>query len=151
MTVRWQWQVTIPWGGILETLTVLDSAMNQYIEYIVLKEKRSFWFIDFQHFSIEGKEYSMRHGTFRNKISKLLKNGKAVTDYYSSCALYTLPGHQFGKNVMTRNHPQIQIHNHPFYRFLQDLPLGKYLRIIFNLSELSYQLKKWWHNNSCLV
>jgi hypothetical protein len=73
----------------------------------------------------------MRHGTFRNKISKLLKNGKAVTDYYSSCALYTLPGHQFGKNVMTRNHPQIQIHNHPFYRFLTTM--GK---IIYELQSV---------------
>ena len=66
----------------------------------------------------------MAHGTFRNKISEFIKDGKVILDYKSSCAFYTIPGYQFGQiNSMTRYHTEI--HGHPFYRYLQDLPLGK--------------------------
>jgi len=64
----------------------------------------------------------MTHGTFRNKISKLIKSGMVELSYYSSCAFYTLSGYKFGK-PMTPNH--MVVHNNPVYQMLQDIPFDK--------------------------
>jgi len=64
----------------------------------------------------------MSHGTFRNKISKLIKDGIVELSYYSTCAFYTLKGQKFGKS-MTHNHTMV--HNDPVYRMLQEIPFEK--------------------------
>ena len=103
-------------------MTRLDDAMEEYIAYIVLSERRPFCYRDFLKFEVNDIGYNMVHGTFRNKISKLKKCGKVELSYYSSCAFYTLKGHKFGK-PMTSDHTVV--HNSPFYRMLQDLPFDK--------------------------
>lgn len=66
--------------------------------------------MDFGHFRVQGNEYSLKHGTFRNKISRLVRNGIAELDYKSNVAFYTLKGVNVGKKtstmtpMMTRNH-----------------------------------------------
>ncbi len=72
--------------------------------YIVLVEKRPFSFKDFLRFEVNGKEYKMKHGTFRNKISKMNKNGIVELDYYSHIAFYTLKGYKSGKFPITPDH-----------------------------------------------
>jgi hypothetical protein len=48
----------------------------------------------------------MTHGTFRNKISKLVMTGYAQLEYYSDPAFYSLKGVNFAKpkHAMTDNH-----------------------------------------------
>jgi hypothetical protein len=100
----------------------LDYAMQKYMTYIVLSEQRPFSYGDFLHFEFDGIEYKMTHGTFRNKICKLIQDGVLELSYYSTCAFYTLKGHKFGK-PMTPN--RMVVHDDPFYRTLRDLPFDK--------------------------
>jgi hypothetical protein len=85
-------------------LSELDDAMLEHMAYIVLVEKRPFSFKDFLSFEVNGKEYKMEHGTFRNKISKLNKKGIVELDYNSHIAFYTLKEDKFGKSVITHDH-----------------------------------------------
>lgn len=78
--------------------------MHELMAYIVLVEKRPFSFKDFLNFEVNGKEYKMEHGTFRNKISKMNKNGIVELDYYSHIAFYTLKGYKSGKFPITHDH-----------------------------------------------
>jgi hypothetical protein len=83
----------------------LDYAMKKRISHLVLVEKRSFCFRDFLDFEVDGDHYSMAHGTFRNKISKLVRNGIVELQFYSGPAFYSLPGHNFTKRkIMTGDH-----------------------------------------------
>lgn len=100
----------------------LNDAMLERMAYIVFSENRPFSFRDFLHFQVDEKEYGMTHGTFRNKVYKLVKNGEVELSYYSSCAFYTLKGYKFGKPV-TPNHTVV--HNDPIYRMLENLPLER--------------------------
>ena len=54
-------------------------------------------------FEIDGNEYRMTHGTYRNKIAALKKLGKIELAYNAGIAFYTLKGKKFGK-PMTSNH-----------------------------------------------
>ena len=70
-------------------MTELDDAMYEHMTYIVLVERRPFSFKDFLRFEVNGKEYKMEHGTFRNKISKLNKNGEVeLALLLTYCILY---------------------------------------------------------------
>ena len=100
----------------------LYDAMSKHMRYIVLSENRPFSYRDFLHFQLDGIEYAMKHGTFRNKISKLIKDGIVELSYYSTCAFYTLKSHKFGKS-MTHNH--MVVNNDPLYKMLQDIPFEK--------------------------
>jgi hypothetical protein len=100
----------------------LNDAMLEHMAYIVFSENRPFSFRDFLHFQVGEEEYGMTHGTFRNKVYKLVKNGEVELLYYSSCAFYTLKGYKFGKPV-TPNHTVV--HNDPIYRMLENLPLER--------------------------
>lgn len=93
--------------------------MEEHMAYIVLSETRPFSYRDFLKFKLNDKEYGMKHGTFRNKMSKLIKSGIVEVSYHSSCGFYTLKGYKFGK-PMTPNHTVV--HNNPIYRILKDLP-----------------------------
>jgi hypothetical protein len=120
-------------------MTILDYAMRKHIEYIVCTERRPFSFIDFLTFDVGQQHYKMSHGTFRNKISAMLKAGEIELAYYSKQAFYTINGVNFSK--MTPDHTggtlssslssicSIQelrhIKNHPVYRLIQDTPFDK--------------------------
>ena len=76
----------------------LDYAMKMHMQRLVRIEKRPFCFRDFLDFEVDGKRYSMTHGTFRNKISKLMKDGYVQPEYYSGPAFYSLKGIDFTKS-----------------------------------------------------
>jgi hypothetical protein len=79
--------------------------MKMHINNLVLVENTSFCFRDFLDFDVDGEHYSMAHGTFRNKISKLVRNGIVELQFYSGPAFYSLPGHNFTKRkIMTGDH-----------------------------------------------
>ena len=120
-------------------MTILDDAMRKYIEYIVCTERRPFSFVDFLTFEVDQQHYKMSHGTFRNKISAMLKSEEVEVAYYSKQAFYTIKGVGFAK-TMTPDHtggtlsssssicsPQELrcIKNHPVYRVIQNIPFDK--------------------------
>ena len=113
--------------------------MKKHIEYLVLKEGRPFSFHDFLNFEVDGLQYHMSSGTFRNKVSALVKKGEVEVAYYSSIGFYTIKGVKFAKR-MTLDHtggtlsstssicsPQELrcIKNHPVYRVIQHIPFDK--------------------------
>src|SRR5215469_13232037 len=77
--------------------------MGKHIEYLVIKEGRPFSFHDFLNFEVDGLRYHMSGGTFRNKVSALVKKGEVEVAYYSSIAFYTIKGVKFAK-TMTADH-----------------------------------------------
>ena len=85
-------------------MTELDDAMLEHMAYIVLVERRPFSFQDFLDLTVNGKEYKMEDGTFRNKISKLNKRGTVELLFNSHVAFYTLKGHKLGKSAITHDH-----------------------------------------------
>lgn len=67
------------------------------MKYIVTIESRPFSYRDFTD--------CVKHGTFRNKISKLRKDGVVERVTNSYVAFYTLRGYPFGnRSLMTSNH-----------------------------------------------
>jgi hypothetical protein len=88
----------------------LDEAMLNHMKRIIYAEKRPYSYLDFGSFKVQGKEYHMEHGTFRNKISQLVRDGVAELEHKSNVAFYTLKGVNFGKKMnmmtpsMTPNH-----------------------------------------------
>ena len=121
------------------TMTILDDAMRKHIEYIVCTERRPFSFIDFLTFEADQQHYKMSHGTFRNKISAMLKAGEIELAYYSKQAFYTLNGAKFTKQMIPDHtggtlssstsicspHELRYIKNHPVYRVIQNIPFDK--------------------------
>ena len=119
-------------------MSKLDEAMRKHIEYLVLKEGRPFSFHDFLNFEVDGLRYHMSSGTFRNKVSALVKKGEVEVAYYSSIAFYTIKGVKFAK-TMTADHTggtlssssicstqELRcIKNHPVYRVIQNTPFDK--------------------------
>ena len=103
--------------------------MFSYIKYLVLEEQRPFTFHDFSYFNVADNEYTMSHGTFRNKISKLIQDGKVIVDFCSNCTFYTLTGHRFAKNKsMTGNHTGVTAplrKSNWIYETINNLPLDK--------------------------
>jgi hypothetical protein len=101
----------------------LDNAMLEHIGFLVLSEKRPFCFKDFLYFQIDERPHGMKHGTFRNKVSKLMKENKVEWCYTSGCAFYTLKGYNFGKPV-TPSRTGIKPHN-SLLDFILSLPYGQ--------------------------
>lgn len=105
-------------------MSELDEAMMKHMHYLVLVERTTFTFKDFEHFCVNGVVYMMKHGTFRNKISNLIKSEKVEVAFRSAgMAFYTLKGVSVGKPIPS-NHMGVSYTN-PFYRFIQDLILDK--------------------------
>lgn len=103
----------------------LDQAIEKHMANLVDLENRPFSYHDFAVFEIDGKEYKMAHGTYRNKISRLKNTGKVELAYNAGMAFHTLKGKKFGKQV-TPNHTGV---NHPNYdsfsRLIYNLPTDK--------------------------
>jgi hypothetical protein len=109
-------------------MSKLDDAIAEHMAYIVFQEHRPFGYRDFLHFEVDGREYEMTHGTFRNKISRLIKAGEVERSYNSSLAFYSIRGIKFGK-PMTTIHTEEKIshssYSHPITRIIRNLPFGK--------------------------
>lgn len=88
-----------------DKLTDLEIAMLKHMEFIIRNEHRPVSFLDFMHFEVEGRVYTMTHGTFRNKISKLRNEGLVELVYNSGIAFYTLKGARIGKQTATSMTP----------------------------------------------
>ena len=133
---------------ILESRTVkalsdLTDAMIIHIHHLVHEEQRPFSYLDFMRFEVEGREFKMTHGTFRNNVSSLMKEGLIEVSYKSSITFYTLRGLKFDKAsrfAMTGNRTGVagspisvspaesvpaSISSNPLYRILKDLPLDQ--------------------------
>jgi hypothetical protein len=79
----------------------LDEVMLNHMKYIIFNERRPFSYLDFRHFKVQGRDYGMKHGTFRNKISRLVRKRIAELAYRSNVAFYTLKGVNVGKRTNT--------------------------------------------------
>ena len=119
-------------------MTILDDAMRKHIEYIVCTERRPFSFVDFLTFEVDQQHYKISHGTFRNKISTMLKTEEIEVAYYSKQAFYTINGVNFSKQMTPDHtggilssssicspHELRCIKNHPVYRVIQDTSFEK--------------------------
>ena len=81
---------------MLRNVSDLDSALWKQMFEIVLNEKRPFSFVDFvPKFEVDGKMYSISHGTLRNKISVMLKAKKIRVLCHGLQAFYTINGKEF--------------------------------------------------------
>ena len=125
--------------------------MRKHINRLVMKERRPFSYYDFLTFKVDTKEYSMSHGTFRNKVSKMKKTGEVEVAFCSTQAFYTLKGVTFAKS-MTGNHTgvpsqlsslqqQSHLKNDPVYKLIQNLPLGN--RALHDI-HLKFEVKGIW-------
>lgn len=139
----------------------LREAMITHMKYLVLQKHMPFSYLDFMRFEVNEKEYTMTHGTFRNNISRLIKEGLLEIAYRSNITFYTLRGVKLGKAsriAVTGNHTGVphssasvsstsSLSSHPLYKVIRNLPLDKrsvhdlHLRFasprIYGLSSLS--------------
>lgn len=131
-------------------MTDLDIAVWNRMNEIVQTEGRPFSHIDFvPRFSVFGQDWSIRYGTFRNKVSSLLEQGMIYVVYYSPQAFYSLKGIRFQQPIITtvdhtgvkdpllsllqqqiegEQHHQYskrRISNHPIYKIIQNLPFDR--------------------------
>jgi hypothetical protein len=141
-------------------MSKLDEAMLQHMRYLVFTEGRPFSYLDFRDFEVNDESYSMTHGTYRNKISKLKKTGEVEDEYNAGVAFYTLKGHRFGKAkarmmtmtpMMTPNHMVVSpvtnvINNNeitrlPIYKAIQRFPPDR--KALHNI-RLRFQVQDSW-------
>jgi len=95
----------------------LDDAMLERMIHIVYDEHTNFSHNNFLDL--------MKPKTYRNKISKLKKDGIVELDFKSSIAFYTLKDHRFGK-AGTPNHTGVTLSNNdPVYNMIKNLPMDK--------------------------
>jgi hypothetical protein len=120
-------------------LSNLTDAMIMHIHHLVHEEQRPFSYRDFTQFEVDGQEYKMVHGSFRNNISRLIKEGLIEVSYRSNITFYTLRDVKFDKvtrTAVTGNHTGVpsssgatvshsSVSSHPLYRVISDLPLDK--------------------------
>ena len=72
----------------------------------------------------------MTHGTFRNKISKMIRNDEIEVYIKSNPNFYTLKGCKFDNGKpMTGNHTEVintqKVIHHPLYLILEDTLFGE--------------------------
>jgi hypothetical protein len=128
---------------MIKKLSELDNALWKRITQIVQTENRPFSYLDFvPFFKVDGQNYTVAYGTFRNKMSVMLKAEKVEVVFYSPQAFYTLKGVKF-ETPMTDDHTgvsvsvlpsplplhsQLQRHrlaNDPVHRIIQNLPFSQ--------------------------
>jgi hypothetical protein len=107
-------------------LSELDEAMMKHIAYIVFEEGRPFSYQDFLRFEIDGKQYEMQHGTFRNKVSGLIHAQKVGLAYNTGIAFYTLKGISFGRSKFTMTPNRTGVHlQDPIIKLIEELPMDR--------------------------
>jgi hypothetical protein len=119
-------------------MTQLDDVMKEHMAFIVHIEHRPFCYKDFRYFQINEKQYTISHGTFRNKISELMQNGEIEVQTKSNPCFYTLKGYRFGNGkIMTDNHMEVnntsiqKLIRQPIYQILEGTTFGE--RTVHNL------------------
>ena len=75
------------------------ERLLEKIKTIVYNEERPVTFKDLLCFDYYGEEVSYKHGSLRNLISQLLKEGSIIDLFKSPQAFYSLPGITFGNNM----------------------------------------------------
>jgi hypothetical protein len=129
-------------------MTDLDIALWNRMNEIVQTESRPFNHIDFiPHFRVSGQDWYIGYGTFRNKVSFLLKQGMIYVVYRSPQAFYSLKGIRFPL-ITTVDHTGVKdpllsllrqqlegelqpqysdrrITNHPIYKVIMNLPFDR--------------------------
>jgi hypothetical protein len=136
MMLVYQW-----WFNSMSKIKLV-CAMKKHINHLALFEKRPFCFRDFLDFEVDGDHYSMAHGTFRNNISKLVRNGIVELQFYSGAAFYSLPGHNFTKRkIMTGDHAVVtSMSSMSSVSFIDNLPTDKHalhdIRYKFNVDNI---------------
>ncbi len=114
----------------------LDYAMKVHMQRIVRVEKKPFCYHDFLDFEVDGKKYSMTHGTFRNKISQYVRNGYAQLEYYSGPAFYSLNGFNFAKPRLGMTDNRTVVPQLSSVSFIDTLPSERHsvhdIRLRFN-------------------
>jgi|SRR5215204_2992699 len=104
------------------------------MHYLTYHEHRAFTYRDLLEFEIEGKKCKVAYGTIKNKMNDVFKDQVQVL-YYSPSAYYTLKDSPIA-NSMTDTHTMddyylndttryAHICNHPLYKIIKDLYLGK--------------------------
>jgi hypothetical protein len=88
-------------------MSELLKAMEYRMKQIVFEYNRPFSVSDFISFEVDGKEYSMTAGTFRNNLVDLRKNGIVVLAFRADKAYYTLKGKEFAKPMMTSTNREV--------------------------------------------
>lgn len=138
-------------------MSKLDNAMLQHIHYLVETEHTSFCFLNFCSEKVRGEPYAMAHGTFRNKISKLVKAGIVELECNSVPAFYRLKGVRLGKqqrigtmtNMMTLSHmvdtPVTNVINSSICDTIQNLPPEK--KALHDI-HMKFQVAGIWKNIS---
>jgi hypothetical protein len=123
--------------AMIYQFTDLEVAMRKHMESIIRNEHRPLSYQDFLYFEVDGIEFTMTHGTFRNKISKLRREGIVELSYNSGIAFYTLKGVKVGKQATTSMTPNRigvllqQVHRvpnikkHPLYKCIKNHPFDK--------------------------
>jgi hypothetical protein len=106
-------------------MSKLDEAMLEHMRSITYAEHRPFSFLDFLRFEVNGKEYKMQHGTFRNKIMQLLREHKVELAYNAGIAFYTLKGIAFGKPKFTMTPNRTGVPQDPIIKLIQNLPMDR--------------------------
>ena len=90
-------------------MSELDCALWKRITQIVQAESRPFCNLDFvPEFQLEGKKFKIAAGTFRNKVSNLVNDGKLDVVCYSPQAFYTLKGIE-SQTSMTCYHTGVSV------------------------------------------
>ncbi|MGI0051747.1 MAG: hypothetical protein ACRD8K_08420, partial [Nitrososphaeraceae archaeon] len=144
-------------------MTELDDVMKENIAYIVYIEHRPFSFKDFHYFQVNEKQYTMKHGTFRNKISQMMQNDEVEIHTRSNPNFYTLKDCKFDNDtLMTGNHTGVKekeedlkeenekkddeknttiqkIIRHPLYQILEGTLFGE--RAVHNL-HLTFNIQR---------
>jgi hypothetical protein len=110
----------------------LDIALWKRIIHIVKMEGRSFSYLDFvPTFKVDEKEFTLSHGTFRNKVSYLLRLGEIAHLCYSPQAFYTIAEVKVSEPIRVDRIGVLlpaelkYIKNDPFYRSVKNLPFGQ--------------------------
>ncbi|MBV9176187.1 MAG: hypothetical protein JO297_04040 [Nitrososphaeraceae archaeon] len=106
-------------------MSELDEAMMKHISHIVHEEHRPFSYQDFLRFTVDEKEYETAHGTFRNKISQLMRDGKVELAYNAGIAFYTLKGVSFGKPKFTMTPNRTGVPQDPIIKLIESLPMDR--------------------------
>ena len=132
-------------------MSELDSALWKRITEIVEVEYRPFSSVDFvPKFKAYEKEFPIQKGTFRNKVSEMLKNKRIRVVCYSPQAFYTIRDKE-SSNVMTTNRAGVMpfhdrqryrhLSNDPVYRVIQNIPFGS--RALHDI-RLKFEAKGIW-------
>ena len=100
----------------------LDYPMKMHMQKLVRIVQRPFCYRDFLDFEVDGKKYSMTHGTFRNKISQYVRNGYAQLEYYSGPAFYSLKGVNFAKPRQRMTDYRMVVPSLSSVSFIDNLP-----------------------------